>query len=45
MQNPMNSVKYGPLTKGFNKAMNTESEIPHMNPNKSIQKKRYFIYA
>ena len=30
----MNTVKYGPLTKSFNKAMNIESEIPPINPNK-----------
>ena len=31
----MNSVKYGPLTKSFNKAMNIEFEIPPINPNRS----------
>ena len=34
----MNSIKYGPLTEGFNKAMNTESEIPHISPNKADDK-------
>ena len=34
----MNSVKYGPLTKDFNKAMNIEFEIPSINPNKADNK-------
>ena len=34
----MDSVKYGPLTKGFNKAMNIEFEIPSINPNKADNK-------
>ena len=31
----MNSVKYGPLAKSFNKAMNIESEILPVNHNKA----------
>ena len=34
----MNTVKYGPLTKSFNIAMNIESEIPPINPNKADKK-------
>ena len=34
----MNSVKYGPLTKRFNNAMNIESEIPPINRNKGDNK-------
>ena len=34
----MDSVKYGPLAKGFNKAMNIEFEIPSINPNKADNK-------
>ena len=34
----MNSVKYGPLTKSFNKAMNIEFEISPINPNKADNK-------
>ena len=34
----MNSVEYGPLTKGFNKVMNIEFEIQPINPNKADNK-------
>ena len=34
----MNSRKYGPLTKSFNKAMNIEFEIPSTNTNKADTK-------
>ena len=34
----MSSVKYRPLTKSFNKAMNIESEIPPINLNKADNK-------
>ena len=34
----MNFVKYGPLTKRFNKAMNIKSESPPINPNKADNK-------
>ena len=34
----MNSVEYGPLTEGFNKAMNIEFEIQPINPNKADNK-------
>ena len=34
----MNSVKYGPLTKSFNKAIIIESEILPINPNKADNK-------
>ena len=34
----MNSVKYGPLIRSFNKAMNKGSEIPPINPHKPDNK-------
>ena len=34
----MSSVKYGSLPKYFNKAMNVESEIQPINPNKADNK-------
>ena len=34
----MNSAKYELLTKSFNKAMNTEFEIPPLYPNKADNK-------
>ena len=34
----MNNVKYGPLTKSFKQAGNTEFEILSINPNKTGNK-------